>query len=374
MKKTVAIKNTSFFAGVYKKMNETSFTSFSIKDQTFFVKRLSFLVKAGIPILESLHMIREQTRSKGHNKIYDVIIEDVSNGKNLSTSLSKFKKTFGEFAINIISFGESSGILSENLEYLADELKKRQLLKKKIIGAFIYPAVVTVATLGITGFLMIYLFPKIMPIFSSIHMELPLSTKIIIFLSNFIKDYGLVSIITLTILIIITTVFIKRNKKAHFYFDKYTLKLPIVGNVIRDYNLANCNRTIGLLLRSGITVSEAIFITTKTTLNSVYKKEFSELSSVVNRGEKMSSYLRKKRDLFTDVMPQVVSVGEKSGNLSSSLIYLSEMYEAEVDDFTKNISGLIEPILMVFMGVIVGFVAISIITPIYGITQHLQPK
>ncbi len=358
----------------YRNLNQISYTRFSIKDQTFFVKRLSFLVKAGIPILESLNMIKENTRSKSHVKVYDTIIKDVSNGKNLSSSLSKFKKIFGEFAINIIGFGESSGILSENLEYLADELQKRQLLKKKVIGAFIYPAVVTVATFGITGFLMVYLFPKIMPIFNSIHMELPITTRIIIHLSNFIRDYGFVSILALIALSIGMTLLVKRNKKVHYYFDMYTLKMPIIGKVLRDYNLANCNRTLGVLLRSGVTVSEALHITTKTTLNLVYKKEFNELASVVNRGEKMSIYLRSRRALFTDVMPQVVSVGERSGNLSNSLIYLSEMYENEVDDFTKNISGLIEPILMIFMGLLVGFIAISIITPIYGITQHLQPK
>lgn len=358
----------------FKNFNQTSFSSFSVKDQTFFIKRLSFLIKAGIPILESLHMIREQTRKKAHGLMLDTVIGDIAKGQNLSTSLAKFKKTFGEFAINIISFGESSGILSENLEYLADELKKRHALRKKIVGAFIYPAVVTFATFGITGFLMVYLFPKIMPIFSSIHMELPWSTKVIIFLSDFIRSYGLYTIGALIVIFIIFTIVLKRNTTFHFYFDKFLLKTPIIGKILQDYNLSNSTRTLGLLLRSGITVSEALPITSKTTLNLVYKKEFEKLSVVVNRGEKMSTELKKNRAIFPDVISQVVSVGERSGSLSNSLVYLSEMYEAEVDDFTKNISGLIEPVLMIFMGILVGFVAISIITPIYGITQHLQPK
>jgi type IV pilus assembly protein PilC len=374
MPETKTKKINQGMSGIMARFNSATSVRLSTADQTFFIKRLSFLIKAGIPMLESLHMIREQTRSKGHIKILDVIIQDVANGQNLSTSLTKFKKTFGEYAINIIGFGEASGILSENLEYLAEELRKRQALRKKIISAFIYPAIVTVATLGITGFLMVYLFPKIMPIFNSIHMDLPLSTRIIIFLSNFIRHYGLLAIGFIAAIIIGFTVLLKRNTKVHFYFDKYVLKTPILGKIIQDYNLANCTRTMGLLLRSGITVSEALPITAKTTLNLVYKKEYDTLASVVNRGEKISSYLKKDRSLFPDVMTQVVYVGERSGNLSNSLIYLSEMYEAEVEDFTKNISGLIEPILMIFMGILVGFVAISIITPIYGITQHLQPK
>ncbi len=351
-----------------------SFFRLSTKDKTFFIKRLSFLIKAGIPVLESLHMIREQTRTKSHVKMLDIIIKDVSNGQALSTGLSKFKNAFGDFAINIVSFGETSGILSENLEYLADELKKRHALRKKIVSAFIYPAIVTVATLGITGFLMIYLFPKIIPVFTSIHMELPLSTKIVMALSNFVVHYGLLSIGLLFVLLVATTVTIKKSPLIHFYFDKYLLKTPVVGKMMQDYNLANSTRTLGLLLKSGITLSEALPIANKTTQNLVYKKEFKNLSTMVSRGEKISNYMKKHRNLFPDILSQVISVGERSGNLSDSLVYLSEMYEAEVDDFTKNISGLIEPVLMIFMGIMVGFIAISIITPIYSITQNLSPR
>lgn len=351
-----------------------SFVRLSIKDQTFFIKRLSFLTKAGIPMLESLSMIREQSRKRGHNKILDCLIKDVSSGQNLSTSLAKFKNAFGEFAINIISFGEQSGILPENLEYLAEELRKRQALRKKIIGASIYPAIVTLATLGITGFLMVYLFPKIMPIFSSINMELPWSTKALVFISDFIRNYGLVSIVSLIIIVIAIIVVVKTIYVVHFYFDKTLLKIPLVGKIMQDYNLANSTRTLGLLLKSGITTSDALPITAKTTQNLVYRNQFMHLGKIVDRGEKISVYMRTDRTLFPDVLTQVISVGERSGKLSDSLVYLSEMYEAEVEDFTKNLSGLVEPVLMIFMGVIVGFVAISIITPIYGITQHLSPK
>ncbi|MFZ2621119.1 MAG: type II secretion system F family protein [Minisyncoccia bacterium] len=356
------------------KISKISVNRMSGKDLVFFIKRLSFLIKAGIPVLDSLQMIREQTRGKVYGRMLDTVIDDVSNGQYLSTSLSRYKNMFGEFSINIIGFGESTGILSDNLEYLADELKKRQTLRKKVIGAFIYPAIVTLATFGITAFLMIYLFPKILPVFSSIHMELPLSTRIVMFLSNSIINYGLIGLGIIFIFVITFVVTLKRSKKFHFYFDKFLLKTPILGTTLQYYNLANCTRTMGLLLKSGITISDALPIVVKTTVNLVYKKEFDNLSRIVSKGEKMSNYLKSRRTIFPDVISQIISVGERSGNLENSLVYLSEMYEAEVDDFTKNLSGLIEPILMIFMGILVGFIAISIITPIYGITQHLQPK
>ncbi len=351
-----------------------SHTRLSTKDQTFFVKRLSFLIKAGIPMRESLVMIRDQTKKKGYVLILDSVISNISNGQSLSSSLAKFKNTFGEFAINIIGFGEQSGILSENLEYIADELKKKQALRKKIISASVYPLIVTLATIGIVTFLMVFLFPKILPVFASLHYDLPLSTRIVIALSGFITNWGLIALVVFVFVLIGLLIALKKSHRCAFYFDKFLLKLPIIGKIVQDYNIANFTRTVGLLLKSGITMGEALPICVKTTPNLVYKKEFKALAQVVNRGSKISTHLAKSPDIFPDIVTQIVSVGEHSGNLSNSLLYLSEMYEAEIDDFTKNLSSLVEPVLMIIMGILVGFIAISIITPIYGITQHLSPK
>ncbi|KKT00614.1 MAG: Type II secretion system F domain protein [Candidatus Nomurabacteria bacterium GW2011_GWF2_43_8] len=366
----IQIKKKPFWDSI----KEISFTRLSIKDQTFFVKRLSFLIKAGIPMRESLMMIREQTQKKGYASILDTVIANISNGQNLSTSLGKFKNVFGEFTINIIGFGEETGVLSENLEYVADELKKRQALRKKIVGAAIYPIIVTIATLGIVTFLMVYLFPKILPIFASLKYDLPLSTRIVIAISNFISHWGLLTLSSFIILLIAFLITLKKSETIHFYFHKFLLKVPIIGKIIQDYNMANFTRTMGLLLRGGITMGEALPISVKITPNLVYRKEFKALSAVVNRGSKISTHLSKRKDLFPDIVTQIVSVGEHSGNLSNSLIYLSEMYEAEINDFTKNLSNMVEPVLMIIMGILVGFIAISIITPIYGITQHLNVK
>ena len=376
-KKTVKIENVEVKPikerkSYFSEMQKISFGKMSNKDQTFFIKRLSFLVKAGVPVLDSLHMIKEQTRKKGYVRILDAIILDVSNGQQLSTSLAKYPNMFSDFSINIISFGEASGILSENLDYLADELRKKEVLKKKVIGAFVYPIVVTLATFGITGFLMIYLFPKIMPVFQSLHIKLPLSTRIVIFLSEFIRHNGIYIFFALVSAVLGFMFVLKKSKTFHFYFDKFILRIPLIGNIIRDYNLANSTRTIGLLLKGGVTVSEAIPIAERTSSNLVYREEFKKLSVSINRGDKISLYLGTRRHLFPDVLSQIISVGERSGNLSNSLIYLSELYESQVDDFTKNLSSLIEPALMIIMGILVGFIAISIITPIYSITQNLN--
>ena len=152
------------------------------------------------------------------------------------------------------------------------------------------------------------------------------------------------------------------------------MRLPFVGNVVRHYNLTNTTRTLGLLLKSGISLHESLAITIDTTENLQYKKAFEKVSVGVMKGKTISDSIGKKSIVFPDMLEHMIAIGERSGNLSTTLIYLSEYYENEFDDLTKNLSSSIEPLLMIVMGVLVGFVAISIITPIYGITQHLQPK
>ena len=343
----------------------------SLRDQVFFAKRLAFLINAGITLVEGLSIMREQGR-RGQRRVLDAILGDVMAGQSLSRSFGKFPKTFGKFTLSIIKVGESSGTLALSLTYLADELKKKQLLRRKLVSAFIYPALITVATLGITAFLMLYLFPKIMPVFASLHTTLPLSTRVVMATSVFFQHWGLMALLVTFVSVIVGAVLLKRSSWVHFSVDSLVLRLLVVGRVIQYYNVANATRTLGLLLKSGIKLSEALHITAETTGNLVYKREFFALAEVVNRGERMSTYLAKHRAVFPDVIAHMVAVGERSGTLSDTLVYLAELYEHEVDEFTKNLSTLIEPMLMIIMGVVVGFIAISIITPIYGITQNLH--
>ena len=345
----------------------------TLKEQMFFAKRLSFLVSASVPILESLTMLSEQSRSRRSARVMQSVITDVTNGYSLSRALARFEDIFGDFGVNIVRIGESSGTLSQNLEYLADELKKSDELRRKVLGAMVYPAVITVATLAITGFLTLYLFPKIMPIFTSLHMELPLSTKIVIAVSSFLQVWGLWLLLALIAASIAFTVALKKSARLRYMVDAQLLQFPVIGDVIRAFNLSTATRTLGLLLRSGVTLAAALPLTADTTKNLVYKERYRGLAEAVLRGERMSGQLAKDPELFPAVATQMIAVGERTGSLSSTLVYLSELYEAEVDDFTKNLSSLIEPALMVMMGVLVGFIAISIITPIYGITQNLHP-
>jgi type II secretory pathway component PulF len=347
---------------------------FSAKEQTLFAKRMSFLIKAGVPIVECLLLIRTQTKSKGKAKVFDAVIADVTSGQHLSTSLGKFSRLFGDFAVNLIRVGEQSGILAQNLVYLADELQKKQALQRKVIGALVYPVFITVATIGVTAMLTAYIFPKLMPIFTSLHVELPLTTRAMIAASAYIRDWGLLTLLGLIVFGILFHLARVQSEGFRKFTDRLVLHVPFAGSIVRAYNLTNFCRTLGLLLRSGIKFTNAIEVTAQSTKNRVYRETCTQLSALVTRGEPISKGLAARPDLYPDILTHMVAVGERTGSLSTTLTYLGEMYESEVDELTKTLSSSIEPVLMIVMGLLVGTIAVSVITPIYDITQHLNPK
>lgn len=348
-----------------------SFVRFSIKEQTLFAKRLSFLIRAGVPLLDGLSLIRKQTRERYKGRMFDAIVADVAAGKYLSTSLSRFSNHFGEFTVNLIRVGEATGGLSENLLYLADELAKKQALHRKVRGALIYPIFITLTTLGVTGMLTVFIFPKIMPIFISLDIDLPLTTRILLWLSTFLAAYGIYVI--LGCIVAFAAFFFIRSRVGAIRYgtDRLLLSIPIAGDIARAYNAANFCRTLGLLLNAGVHVAESLSITAEVTKNVVYKNAYRRVALEVVKGDTISKHLAKETALFPELVPHMIAIGEATGSLVETLGYLAEMFEAEVDEKTKNLSNTIEPILLVIMGLIVGLIAVSVITPIYDITKNL---
>jgi len=285
--------------------------------------------------------------------------------------MARFKNVFGEFAINLIKIGETGGILSQNLSYLAEELKKKHLLKRKVVGALVYPIIVTVATVGLVVVLTAYIFPKILPIFSGLKVTLPWSTRALMFVSTILRDHGLLILLALVVFFVGLVLTVKLSKHVRAVLDRVLLRLPIAGNIAKDYNLANICRTLGLLLRSHTRVVEAIGITALTSGNQSYRRVLERVAKGVSSGSKISRFLENEKRLFPEMMVHMVAVGETTGNLPETLLYLADMYEHDLDEATRNLSNSIEPALMVIMGLVVGFVAVSIITPIYQVTQNL---
>lgn len=346
------------------------FFSISVQDQMLFAKRLAILLKAGVPILEAITMMQEQSTSRSWTFALRDLAEGVAHGQFLHRRLELYRKYFGDFAINIIRVGEISGNLHQNLLYLADSLKKKRELQKKVIGALIYPFIVVIATFGITIMLIVYIFPKILPILQSVKGNLPISTRLLIWLSHLLSTHGYLLLLGLVVVVVGSIVLMKIERVARIV-DTVLLKLPLIGNLFLAYQMANFCRTLSMLLKSNIAISEAAIITARTATNKAYQKALLNLSEHIVKGEKISDYFKNNTSLFPPMLRQMVSVGESTGNLSDTLLFLAEVYESEVDELTKNLSNSIEPVLMVVMGVLVGFIAISIITPIYSLTQSL---
>jgi type II secretory pathway component PulF len=343
----------------------------SVKEQIIFMKRLSMMLRAQMPIVTSLEMLASESSKGNIAQISKTIITDVSAGVTFSHALARHKKTFGFFVISLVAVGERSGTLPESLEYISSELKKKHELKTQIMGALIYPAIVIMATLAITLFLIVYIFPKIVPIFLSVKTTLPWSTRFLISVSDFLTSYGWYLLLTLILLAIAIT-FLSRFSKVAYLFTYTLLRLPILGKLFRFYNLAHFARTLSLLLSTHVPIMTGLEITATSTENVVYRKALKALLPEIATGKNLANALAKEPRLFPPLLIQMVEAGEKTGNLSTTLAYVSELYETDIRDLTKNLTTILEPVLMLVMGLLVGFIAISIITPIYGITQNLH--
>ena len=347
------------------------FGKISAQEKIDFTRHLSVTIKTGIPLLEGLRLIRDQSRSKRFRSIIDEIITDVNNGLTLTRSMEKYKRVFGDFFISIVSVGEASGNLSTSLLYISNELKKQREINSKIKSAMIYPSVVFFATVGMTVFLTTYIFPKILPIFSSLRVELPFTTKIVIKLFVFMTGYYLYIIAGIIVLLVLIKVLFS-IKSVRFFIDRFLLRLPVVSRLVVSLTMANFSRSLGILLKSGMTIVDALHIAKSTFTNLYYQKQIENIEEVVRRGEEISRYMSEHGRYFPAMLTGMIKVGESTGTLEENLVYLADYYTEELDLSVKNLTSLLEPLLVLLMGLVVGFIALSIITPIYSVTQGLK--
>ena len=344
------------------------FRSVKIQDKINFARHLSIVIKAGLPILDGLKMIRKQTESKNLLRVIDRIMIDISNGQFLATSLERFPETFDEFFVSIVRVGEASGTLAGNFLYLAEELKKSRDLRNKIRSAMVYPLIIMLSTVVLTSVLVFFVFPKILPIFAGLHVELPLTTKILIVVAGFLTANGIWILAGLVLFFILIRILLSVDS-IRFLLDKALFALPIFSELTIETNMANLTRVLSVLLKGGIKIVEAVNITAQTFDNLVYRRALMSAAEEIRKGEQLAHYLSAHKHIFPLLLSGLIEIGENTGNLEDNLSYLSEYYRDEAETSIKNLTTLIEPLTLLAMGLVVGFVAISIITPIYQITQ-----
>ncbi len=348
------------------------FDRISVQDRINFARHLSLVVKAGLPILEGLKIIQAQTESPVLKRVVESLMDDVNSGKFLADGLEKYENLFGPFFVNIVRVGESSGTLSKNLLYLADELGRQKALETKVRSAMVYPLVILVATIGVAGFLTFYVFPKLIPVFGSLNVQLPLTTRVLLTTLNFLRDYGLYLLGAIIVAIVIIRIVLKRVTTIRYSMNALLVYIPVVSDLTVSVNMVNFTRVLGLLLKSGVKIVEALDITRNTFSNLVYKNIIGKAGEEIKKGGQLGPYLATGKRFFPPLVSGMVHIGESTGNLEDNLEYLAQYYDDEVDTKLHSLTSLIEPLMLLFMGLIVGFVALSIITPIYSISQGIK--
>ena len=334
-----------------------------------FTKHMSVMIKSGITISESLDTLIHQTKSSKMGEVITKIAADVDNGASLALAMGKHPKVFDKFYVSIIEIGEESGTLSSNLEYLSKKLRKDDKLHKKVKQALFYPIMVISAALIVGLGVGIFILPKMAEIFSSMDVELPFATQLLLGFAEVLKQYNILIVVGIISFIIIFRLLIAQ-KAIKPIWQKFLMKLPVIGPFLIIIETTSFCRNLGIMMKSGLPISRALEILYNTTENTIFKRSIYRLQKSVTSGKPLGEELS-KINLLPLMATRMISVGEKSGNLNDMLLYLSDYYEEEANSLAKGFSTVLEPAILLFIGLIVAVVAMAVISPIYQMTSGL---
>jgi type IV pilus assembly protein PilC len=338
----------------------------SLKELSIFTRNLAVMIRSGLSLTEALEIVESQSKGK-FKVVIKNLIATISAGNPLSEALLKYPKIFKNYYISTLKAGESSGKLEENLFNLADQIDKSYSLRQKIKSASIYPVVVIVLSIVIGFLLTLFVLPKITPLFLGLDMELPFLTRVLIAVSDFMRDYGL-WFSGFLILMLVVLFQVLKIKSVKYFLHQSFLSLPFIKKISQSKSLAEFSYTFGTMLKSGLSFDEALEISASTIANLHYQKKLLLIKERVNEGKTLSDSLAEYPNLFPVMAIGMIRVGEKAGNLDEELINLSGLYERDTDNIIQGLAASIEPILLIVIGLVVGLLAVAVITPIYNIT------
>ncbi len=346
------------------------FSKIKMIDKIVFANNLANMLEAGLSLTRSISVMEKQSKNKKLKNIYNELNLDISAGKTFHNALNRWNKIFLPVFISMVKAGEESGNLANSLKSVSNQMETTYKLQKKIKGAMMYPSVIFTVMILIAIVMMVFVVPKLTATFADVKAELPGSTKFVIFMSDFLRDHY---ILLPLVLLLVMTIFYKllHTNKGRNLFDRIVIKLPVFGTIIKESNSAKTSRTLSSLIGAGVDLIQSVEITSEVLQNNLYKKVMSEVKESVEKGKPMSDIFNKHENLYPVFVAEMISVGEETGKLASMLQGVAVFYENEVDQKTKDLSTIIEPILMVFIGIAVGFFAISMITPMYSVMNNI---
>lgn len=339
-------------------------------DVMLFTRQFSTMIDAGLPIVQSLDILAEQTENKALKGTIRDVRRDVSGGTTLADALEKHPKVFDDLYVNMVRAGEAGGVLNTILNRIALFIEKANRLKKKVKGAMIYPATIVVVAIGVVSILLIFVIPVFAELYGSMGRALPAPTQITINISNFFRAY-FVHVVVIIALIVVGIKMYYKTAKGRMVIDGILLKMPILGDLLRKVAVARFSQNMSLLLASGVPILEGLAITAKTAGNKVIEKAIMDARISISEGKTVAEPLEKS-GVFPPMVCQMVSVGENTGALDNMLKRVGDFYEEEVDNSVNNITALMEPMIMVFLGIVLGGLVISMYLPIFQLGSLIE--
>jgi type IV pilus assembly protein PilC len=350
--------------GIIKKLRER----ITVGDVTTFTRQLATMINAGLPITDSLVILRTQT-SGAMQKVVAQILSDVEGGEALSTTLSRHPKVFSPTYIALIKSGELGGVIDEVLARLADNMEKQQEFKGKVSGALIYPAIIVVGMFVVAIVMMVFVIPKLMTLYGEFNAKLPMATKILITISNaFVKFWPIFLVVGFVGFY--TFLAYRRTPKGRRKTDELIFKLPIIGELQKQIVLTELTRTLSLMVGSGVSILDGLNISAGVVGNVVLADALKDAAKQVEKGFPIAYSFSKHPEAFPFILSQMIAVGEETGKMQEVLEKVSHVFEIESDQKVKALTSAIEPLVMIILGLGVGFLVIAIILPIYNLTSQ----
>ncbi len=357
--------------GVFNASGISFFKTVKLNEKIMFTKNLSGMLKAGLSISRALQVLVKQTTNLYLRTIITSLVDTIDKGGTLSDGLAKHPKVFSTLFIAMVKAGEESGGLPNTLTEIGITLEKTYALNRKIKSALMYPAIILFAIFIIGILMFVYVVPTLTKTFRELGVELPTSTKIVVGISDAVSNH--LGFVMLAIVLFGVFIYVSiRTPKLKRAIDFFSIKIPVVGVLLKEVNAARTTRTLSSLLSSGVSISRALTITRDVLQNIYYKHALEEALQTVEKGEPMSSVFKHHENLYPVMVGEMMEVGEETGKLSSMLIDIALFYEGEVEAKTKDLSTIIEPVLMIFIGAAVGFFAVSMLSPMYSIMDAIK--
>ena len=354
----------------FMKLDFSFFGGIKATDRINFARNLGAMLEAGLALSRALQVLERQSKKKSLKKLISSLNEGISKGSPLHEAMELFPDMFPVLFVSMVKVGEESGSMADALKGVAMQLEKLHTLQKKVKGAMIYPAIILGVMVVIGILMLMFVVPTLTATFMELKVELPLSTRIVLGVSNLLKDHFIIVFVVL-IALIVGVVSILRTAKGRRFIDYAVLHIPVISNLVKETNAARTARTFSSLLSAGVDVVLTAQITKDVLQNSYYKEVLAESEQHIQKGESIASVFEAHENLYPAFVSEMISVGEETGKLSAMLLGVAVFYENEVDQKTKDMSTIIEPFLMVFIGGAVGFFAVSMITPLYSVLNTI---